>query len=83
MATMQGFIQLFIDVTEECGIRVQLANESYTSKACSICGGIHGNGRVHRELYVCPGTGKTITGINASPNIAGRNGYNINLMARR
>ncbi|WP_291767507.1 zinc ribbon domain-containing protein [Caldivirga sp. UBA161] len=36
-----------VDVLEEYGIRVQLVNEPYMSKACSICGGIH------RELYVC------------------------------
>ena len=66
------------EVLEEYGIRAHLVDESYTSKMCSICGDVHENGRVHRGLYVCEKTGRTINAdINASLNIARRGGYNV------
>ncbi|WP_291998782.1 zinc ribbon domain-containing protein [Caldivirga sp.] len=49
-----------------------------TSKACSICGEIHENGRVHRGLYICLRTGRTINAdINASMKIARKVGYEV------
>ena len=47
---------------------------------CSICGGMHERGRVHRGLHVYEKTGRTINAdINASLNIARRGGYNVAL----
>jgi putative transposase len=66
--------QWFVNVLEEYGIKVNLVNEAYTSKTCSIYGEIHEKGRVHRGLYVCPKTGKAI---NASINIARKLGYEV------
>ena len=71
-------IRWLINVLEEYGIKANIADESYTSKTCSICGGIHENGRVYRGLYICRKTGMAINAdINASMNIARKNGYNI------
>ncbi|MGC9137152.1 zinc ribbon domain-containing protein, partial [Caldivirga sp.] len=62
------------------GIRANLVNEAYTSKACSICGEVHEKGRVHRGLYICLKTNKAINAdINASINIARKVGYEVKI----
>jgi len=58
------------ELGEEYGIHVRFKSERGTSKRCSICGGKHANGRVHRGLYKCTATGKTINAdVNGAYNI--------------
>jgi putative transposase len=42
------------EVGEEYGIKVVPVDEARTSQMCSLCGGAHPNGRIHRGLYKCP-----------------------------
>ncbi|MGC9164935.1 MAG: zinc ribbon domain-containing protein, partial [Thermoprotei archaeon] len=62
----------------EYGIELYLVPEPYTSLECSVCGNIHGKGRVYRGLYVCEKTGRGMNSdLNASNNIARRVGYRV------
>ena len=45
-------------------------DEENTSKACSLCGEIHENGRIERGLFKCPHTEKVINAdLNGAINI--------------
>ncbi len=67
-----------VDIFMEYGIDVEIVQEDYTSKKCSICGNKHRNGRKYRGLYICSKTGKKINAdIDASLNIARRLGYRV------
>jgi len=58
------------NVAKEYGIKVKLVDEENTSKACSLCGEIHENGRIKRGLFKCPHTGKVINAdLNGAINI--------------
>jgi len=58
------------ELGEEHGIRVRLKSERGTSKRCSICGQRHKNGRIHRGLYKCERTGRTVNAdVNGACNI--------------
>jgi putative transposase len=58
------------ELGEEYGIRVRFKSERGTSKHCGICGQKHKNGRVHRGLYKCETTGRTVNAdVNGAYNI--------------
>jgi len=62
--------QRICELGEEYGIRVRFKSERGTSKHCSICGQTHKNGRVHRGLYKCETTGRTVNAdVNGAYNI--------------
>ena len=64
------------ELGEEYGIRVHFRSERGTSKRCAVCGRKHRNGRIHRGLYKCETTGRTV---NADVNGA----YNILYICRK
>jgi len=41
-----------LDIFREHSIEVELVQEDYTSKECSICGNKHKNGRIYIEGYI-------------------------------
>jgi putative transposase len=69
-----------VDIFVERGIDVEIVQEDYTSKKCSICGNKHKNERKYRGLYICKKTGRKINSdINVALNIARRLGYRIKI----
>jgi len=65
-----AIIKRIKNVAKEYGIKVKLVDEENTSKACSLCGEIHENGRIKRGLFKCPHTGKVINAdLNGAINI--------------
>jgi putative transposase len=66
----QQIRQRIHELSEEYGIRVHFKSERGTSKRCAICGRTHANGRIHRGLYKCSETGRTINAdVNGAYNI--------------
>jgi putative transposase len=62
--------QRICELGEEYGIRVRFKSERGTSKRCAMCGRKHANGRVHRGLYKCAETGRTMNAdVNGAYNI--------------
>jgi len=58
------------ELGEEYSIKVRFKSERNTSKRCSICGEQHKNGRLHRGLYKCETTGRTMNAdVNGAYNI--------------
>jgi len=65
-----SIIKQIKNVAEEYKIKVKLVDEENTSKKCSLCGKIHENGRIKRDLFKCPHTGKVINAdLNGAINI--------------
>ena len=66
----QQIRQRIHELGEEYSIRVRFKSERNTSKRCSICGEQHKNGRIHRGLYKCETTGRTMNAdVNGACNI--------------
>jgi putative transposase len=58
------------ELSEEYGIKALFKSERNTSKRCSICGQTHEQGRMHRGLYRCEKTGRTLNAdVNGALNI--------------
>ncbi|ACB39387.1 Protein of unknown function DUF1225 [Pyrobaculum neutrophilum V24Sta] len=69
-------VQRLAEVLAEYGIKLYVVDEHSTSRACSICGEIHENGRVYRGLYVCRKFGVALNAdVNAARNIAANLGF--------
>jgi len=51
-------------------VKVIKADETWTSKACSLCGEAHEGGRIKRGLFKCPRTGQVVNAdLNGAANI--------------
>jgi len=50
-------IQRLKEVSEECGISVEITDEAFMSKLCPLCGKLHDGARFVRGLYLCPAEG--------------------------